>query len=661
MDEATQLQVSLDKLPIKRLDSIEENGIERFPPDVDYDEKRLSLIRRIDFAWAIEKDEEKKKQKKSSKETSTPWQWQSMVENLQLAHQELTVIIDLINTVEANDAVTVASMTRPKLLPNEALSDQAVSAATKLQCYRHVGKYFKQSAKAFEQQVAREARFYGALIRLQQNWKVKRQRQAAIVPGNEGFTLDLFDSSYDQATIVRSLSTSTVRVNHDAAGMLAINVSPDLCHSLQFGFVGAQSEDIVRRKSNEDKSHFPGEHYLGETGKESSSDEECVKKTHSLLREVHQAIFNEQVFDLVNREAFNTSTGVSVTGIRENYLQLSLGQGTFVYLSLVSKSQDHPTVEGELTNNIENAVLPLESSDEMELDAKQNTPKKKGQFSNPICYEIYIQQIFHEHIFGRGSEKPITSGNRSSSIQAKDGSSLLGHFFMSLAHRIFSSKVLAELENLVCKVPYLQLVSNPTWHSRASSWTLFMEVPQSILRGSQVKTSDYYEKNAIKRQFWTKVVVNDDCINVTAEGSPNVAGLFKGKSEETHSINKYDCNLADLPVIILQQVASQIINWLYQEALMVGIKANRDFLCLSFELEQGETLGLVANVNPEDSEGCISWSLVMEYSFAEEQKLHMNITDGASEYRKFIGHLSLDLLYATLIDLVGLCSGGAGQ
>ena len=71
--------------------------------DVDYDEKRLSLIRRIDFAWAVEKDNEEKnkKQKKSSKETSTPWQWQSMVENLQLAHQELSVIIDLINTVRS--------------------------------------------------------------------------------------------------------------------------------------------------------------------------------------------------------------------------------------------------------------------------------------------------------------------------------------------------------------------------------------------------------------------------------------------------------------------------------------------------------------------------------------------------------------------------------
>lgn len=46
----------------------------------------------------MEKDD-KKKQKKSSKESSTPWQWQSMVENLQLAQQELSVIIDLINTV----------------------------------------------------------------------------------------------------------------------------------------------------------------------------------------------------------------------------------------------------------------------------------------------------------------------------------------------------------------------------------------------------------------------------------------------------------------------------------------------------------------------------------------------------------------------------------
>ncbi|KAF7838682.1 Mediator of RNA polymerase II transcription subunit 17 [Senna tora] len=660
------MQVSLDKLPIKRLDAIEENGVERFPSDLDYDEKRLSLIRRIDFAWAVEKDEEKKKQKKTSKEATTPWQWQSMVESLQLAHQELSIIIDLINTVEANDAVTVAGMTRPKPLPNEALSDLAVSAATKLQCYRHIGKYFKQSAKAFEQQVAREARFYGALIRLQQNWKVKRQRLANIAPGNEGFTFDLFDNSYDPAAITRSSALSTVRVDHDTAGKLAINVSPNSCHSLQFGFLGAQSDDIPM-KSNKNRFVFSGESHLGESGKESSSDEECVRKSHSLLREVHLAIFHEQVFNLVNREAFNTSIGVIVTGIRENYLQLSLGQGTSVFLSLVSSDQDDLMDEGARTDNAENAILPLDSFDGTKLhDTKQDTlTKKKWQFPKSMSYEIYLQQIFHEHIFGRGNEKPVSSGNRFSGLSGKDGSGLLGHFSLSLAHRIFSSKVLAELENVVCRVPYLQLISNPTWHSRTSSWTLFMKIPQSILlAGCQSKTSDIpCEKNAMKSQFWTKVVVSDDCINVEGEGAPRVVGLFKGKADETHSMNRYDCNLADLPVIILQQVASQIINWLYKEALMVGIKANRDFLCLSFELEQGETLSLVAHVDPEDSEGCISWWLVMEdSSFAEERKLHMDLTDGGtSEYRKFLGHLSLDLLYATLMDLIGLCSAGGGH
>lgn len=111
----------------------------------------------------------------------------------------------------------------------------------------------------------------------------------------------------------------------------------------------------------------------------------------------------------------------------------------------------------------------------------------------------------------------------------------------------------------------------------------------------------------------------------------------------------------------LKQAASQVIGWLHEEAQLVGIKVNRDFLCLSFEMEQGETLSLVAHVDPEDTQGCISWWLLMEDGFAEEPKLHMDISDGASEYRKCLGHLSLDVLYSTLMDLVSLCSGGGSQ
>ncbi|WCJ29676.1 RNA polymerase II transcription mediators [Euphorbia peplus] len=668
-----KLGISLDKLPVKRLESIEENGFERFPNDIEYDEKTVSLIRRIDFGWAVDKEDEenkRKKQKKNTKKSSnessstTQWPWQSMVENLQLAHQELSVIIDLIHTVEANDAVTVASMTRPKPLPNEHLADLAVSTATKLQCYRHLGKYFKQSAKALEQQIAREARFYGALIRLQQNWKIKRQRMAAISPGNEGFTIDLFDNSlYDSASLFRPSSLSTIRIDHDSAGMLAINLPPNSCRSLHFGILGVHSSDDVK-KSTKTKRSCSDEHLSEETETDSTSDNECVKETHSLLREVHQAIFSEQVFDMVNREAFNQSLGLNVTGIRESYLQLSVTQGDSVYISLVPSNEDQIN-DGGGTQISESAVLPLDSLEGVKLpEEKVDYVNKRSSIPNRISYEIYLQQIFHEHVFARGKHRPLSSGTHVSGQTAKDGSSLLGHFCLSVSHRIFSNKVLMELENAVCKVPYLHLISHPTWHSRISSWTVLMKVPHSILHASsQLRTSDTkFTKNDIKTEFRTKVVVNDDCIYVEAEGAPNVVGLFKGSADDICSMNKYDCDIADLPVIVLQQVGSQVIRWLHEEAVTVGMKANRDFLSLSLELEQGEVLSLVGQVDPENTEGCISWWLVMEDGFAEERKLRMDIREGgASEYRKFLGYLPLDVLHSTLMDLVSLCNRGGSR
>ncbi|TYJ25300.1 hypothetical protein E1A91_A07G040400v1 [Gossypium mustelinum] len=657
------LEISLDKLPIKRLDSIEENGVERYPSDSSYDEKRVSLIRRIDFAWAVEDDEErerKKRQKKSSKDASATWQWQSMVENLQLAHQELSVIIDLINTVEANDAVTVAGMTRPKPLPNEVLSDLAVSAATKLQCYRQLGKYFKQSAKALEEQIAREARFYGALIRLQQNWKVKRQRLAAAASSSEGFIIDLFDNSlYDSAAMCRPSSLSTIRVDHDSAGMLAINLPPNSCRSLHFGFLGVHSADIPK-ELGKIRTRGSVEQHTREHEKESMSDDEYIKETHTLLREVHQSIFDDQVFEMLNREAFNQSIGVNVTGIRENYLQLSIGQGNTLFISLVpsSKGDDQDAAN---TQDSESAIVPLDSFDNVKFEeGKHGTPKRKWGFPNRTSCEIYLQQIVHEHAFVKAKDKPNLSGTRVSGQSGKDGPGLLGHFCLSLAHRIFSNRVLVELENVVCRVPYLHLMTHPTWHSQASSWTIFLKVPQSILHAeSQSLKSDFQNmEDAVKSQFRTKVVVNDDRINVEGEGAPNVVSLFKRSSENISSVNKYECDLADLPVIILLQAASQVICWLHEEALMVGIKTNRDFLCLTFELEQGDTVSLVAHVNPEDIKGGIAWWLVMEDGSTDDWKLQMDMYDGASEYRKFLGHLTLDVLYSTLMDLVSLCGGG---
>ena len=157
-----------------------------------------------------------------------------------------------------------------------------------------------------------------------------------------------------------------------------------------------------------------------------------------------------QVFDLVNREAFNQSFGVNVTGIREHYLQLSIGQGNSVFISLASSGQDDQTVDGAGNQDLENAILPLDTLDGVKLP-EENSDSSTKELGIPDCIscEIYLQQIFHENVFSRAKDKPVSTVTRVSSQPAKEGSSLLGHFCMSLAHRIFSKKVLRVLENLV--------------------------------------------------------------------------------------------------------------------------------------------------------------------------------------------------------------------
>ncbi|PIA44873.1 hypothetical protein AQUCO_01700447v1 [Aquilegia coerulea] len=548
-------------------------------------------------------------------------------------------------------------MTRPKPLPNEVLSDLSISSATKLQCFRHLGKYFKQSAKGLEQQIAREARFYGALIRLQKNWKVKRQRMSVSTTSSEGFTIDLCDNSLsDPLAVYRSPSISSIRIDHDPAGMLAVNLPPKLCRSIQFGFLGCRSEDIPKKIGS------GGGRLLSK--KEAVRDEDvdvCVKETHSILREVHRAIFDEQVFDLVNREAFSPSVGVNVTGIRENYLELGIGQGASAYLSLVPLGQAvDQTDESADEQNWETAFIPSDSSDGVQVGEEcPKTFDKSSGFPSSISCEIYLQQIFHENVLVKVKDKRHFTG-RGQIVGGQPfgkGYDLLGHFCMTLAHRIFSSKVLAQLENLANKVSYLHLLSRPRWHSRTSSWSLLMKVPESILHaGNRIRPLNQSRKNGIKSQFETKVTVIDDCVNIEGEGSPNVVSLFKNGSEEMCSLNSYDYDLADLPFILLQQVASQVIRWLHEEALLVGMKSSRDFLSLSFELEQGDRLCLVARVDPSNREGCISWWLVMADGLTEEGRLHIGSSNGESENMKFLGYLSLETLYSLLMDLLALCN-----
>lgn len=106
------------------------------------------------------------------------------------------------------------------------------------------------------------------------------------------------------------------------------------------------------------------------------------------------------------------------------------------------------------------------------------------------------------------------------------------------------------------RVPYLHLLSHPTWHSHTSSWSVSLKIPQSILHsGRRIKPSDNHDtESGIRSQFHTKVLVNDDQITVSAEGASSIIGSFKGNAANGCSINCYDCDLENLPMTLLQQV-----------------------------------------------------------------------------------------------------------
>lgn len=132
---------------------------------------------------------------------------------------------------------------------------------------------------------------------MQQNWKVKRQRLAVAGPGSERFTIDLQDNSISDGMLLsRPSSLSTVLVDQDSAGILAVQRPLKSCKSLCLVFRGARPSrklrSFIRRKVDGSGAHLP------KASKEALTDEdvnECVKDTHSTLREIHQSIFQEQV------------------------------------------------------------------------------------------------------------------------------------------------------------------------------------------------------------------------------------------------------------------------------------------------------------------------------------------------------------------------------
>lgn len=155
-----------------------------------------------------------------------------------------------------------------------------------------------------------------------------------------------------------------------------------------------------------------------------------------------------QVFDLVNRESYNPSPGVNVISTQEDRLNLSIGQETSVSFCLL------PSVEEESTENRISCTdsLGLVSVDEINDSLTRNYLN----FPDPVSLEIFLQHLFHENVFLKSRGRRGSAAGLSVSGQTTgDGCNILGHFCVTIAHRIFSRKVMSLLEGLVRSCPYL--------------------------------------------------------------------------------------------------------------------------------------------------------------------------------------------------------------
>lgn len=108
--------------------------------------------------------------------------------------------------------------------------------------------------------------------------------------------IDLADNPVSDPSIsLRPSPASMIRIEHGLLGMLTVHVPPKSCYAIQLGFLGGNATAKQRHLSTK-KSGSSVETSL--EGKEVISDEHVnagVKETHSLLRSIHLAIFDELV------------------------------------------------------------------------------------------------------------------------------------------------------------------------------------------------------------------------------------------------------------------------------------------------------------------------------------------------------------------------------
>lgn len=130
---------------------------------------------------------------------------------------------------------------------------------------------------------------------------MKRQRVGLSGPGSESFTIDLLDNSTaDSILPSRSLALSTIRIDHDPAGILTVQLPSKLCRTLSVEFPGFHSR--LKQKSSVKGKILESSSYSQEDKKDTLADEnvnEAVKDSHLITRQIHRSIFQEQVIFVV--------------------------------------------------------------------------------------------------------------------------------------------------------------------------------------------------------------------------------------------------------------------------------------------------------------------------------------------------------------------------
>lgn len=154
---------------------------------------------------------------------------------------------------------------------------------------------------------------------------------------------------------------------------------------------------------------------------------------------------------MVNREAYSSqsSQGINVTGMRQDLLQLVIGQDNSLCLSLVlseserenkEKGKDDSYNEDSSESSSSTALTPISLPTD-DKNGSSRSSSKLALSSNPVLsLQIYLLSIFHQEAFLRAK------------VGRNSGGSLLAHFCMTAAHRVFSNKVLSILENLVSSI-----------------------------------------------------------------------------------------------------------------------------------------------------------------------------------------------------------------